>query len=104
MDVCNRAGPASLGFPSSAGSVHSVPLQLVLVLMLLNVKKAGDARGVSSAFLATGELYSPRMSVVLEDYQHLTEWEEGKACEMFFSLWCLYLDKEVQFGFLMYAS
>lgn len=60
--------------------------------------------GVSSAFLATGKLYSPRMSVVLEDYQHLTDWEEGKACEMFFSLWCLYLDKEVQFGSLMYAS
>lgn len=54
---------------------------------------------VSRGFLATGKLNSPRISVVLEDYQHLTDWEEGK--EMFFSSWCLYLDREVQFGSLM---
>lgn len=50
VDVCNCAGPASLGFPSSAGSVHSVPLRLVLVLMLLNVKQAGDAGGSEQCF------------------------------------------------------
>lgn len=104
MDVCNCAGLASLGFPSSAGSVHSVPLRLVLVLMLLNVKKARDAGGSEQCFSSHRRTVQSQDVCVLEDYQHLTDWEEGRACEMFFSSWCLYLEKEVRFGSLMYAS
>lgn len=72
-----------------------------LILMLLSGKQVRDAGGSESGFLATGKPYSPRISVVLEDYQHLTDWEEGKACEMFFSSWYLCLEKEVQFGSLI---
>lgn len=41
-------------------------------------------KAANGAFLITGKSYNPGVSVVIEVCQHLTDWEEGKACKIFF--------------------
>lgn len=96
VNVSTCADPSSLGFTPSAGSglSASVPALGSDALKCKASKRCRREWG-EQWFSSHRKLQSPRMSVVLGDYQHLTHWEEGKAWEMFFSSWCLHLDKEV---------